>query len=760
MKAVLLAGGEGTRLRPISADCPKPLVELFDKPVMEYGIELLKGHGFDDITVTLGTMAQQIKDYFGSGAKFGVSIRYSVEKTPLGTAGGVKAALPGETDEPILVLSGDGVTDFDLSAALARHNEKKADVTIILSRQKELLEYGLVMLDKNERVQGFIEKPSWGQVFSDAVNTGIYILSPNAMGMIPQGTPYDFARDLFPKMLKEGLHLLGFTAEGYWCDMGDSSAYLKCCHDILDKQITLNLPPQATAPEDVAVAPPCYIATDVRFGKNVTVGPYSVIGEGSILDDGAIAESCVIAGGILEKEARCQGAYIGKGAVLGTQSTALQGAVLGSGAYAGARSILTESARIWPKKKIAQGARVSGSVNRDSAYRDSLFNQGRIQGLSYTDISPDFCLRVGLAAGTAARDDAALSWHGGQAAKVLAGAIEVGLAAAGTRPLITDAQTPGCAGFCGGLYRIPLTIFINQKGSGITIYFFEKDGMPIRRELERKIESNVLRGDVQLADWQKIPDSKKTSGLPGLYAHTASKPPGWASAAAPPLDFSVPGTGQAPEILRMALTQAGCAANGGVLLQIDDDGLMLELDGKIKMPRLIAMMALAEALCGSQELALPCDAPASAEVTAREHGVRSVKRIGRDGQDARTLLASQAYMHDPICLAVRLSYALRKLGLTAGQLESKLPNFHFAEREILLDKDRGQVMRELLEQVDHAELYEGFHTKTSNGWVRVSPLADRSALSIAAEGMSQEAAQEICVEFEKKAHAADLKINP
>ena len=224
MKAVIMAGGEGTRLRPITLGLPKPMVPLLGRPVMEHIIGLLKRHGFTDICVTLQYMPQVVTEWFGDGAELGVKLTYFVEKEPLGTAGSVKNCMAHLGGEDFLVISGDAVCDLDLSAALGFHRTSRAAATLILHRHSAPLEYGLVLTRDDGRIQRFIEKPGWGQVFTDTVNTGIYLLTRRAMDLVPEDQPYDFGKDLFPLLLSRGAPLYGHVADGYWCDMGDCEA--------------------------------------------------------------------------------------------------------------------------------------------------------------------------------------------------------------------------------------------------------------------------------------------------------------------------------------------------------------------------------------------------------------------------------------------------------------------------------------------------------------------------------------------------------
>ena len=204
MKAIIMAGGEGSRLRPLTCACPKPMVPLMDRPVMAYALDLLKKHGFTQVGVTLQYLPERVTEYFGEGAEYGVSLTYFTEDQPLGTAGSVKLA-EAFLDEPFVILSGDGLTDCDLTQAVAFHRERGSLATMVLKKVENPLEYGVVVADAQGKVQRFLEKPGWGEVCSDTVNTGIYILEPEALNHIPTGRPYDFGREMFPSLVEKGL---------------------------------------------------------------------------------------------------------------------------------------------------------------------------------------------------------------------------------------------------------------------------------------------------------------------------------------------------------------------------------------------------------------------------------------------------------------------------------------------------------------------------------------------------------------------------
>ena len=240
MKAVILAGGEGTRLRPLTSNQPKPMMPVANRPMMEHIVRLLAEHGFDDIVVTVAFLANHIRTYFGDGSDFGVRMRYATEDSPLGTAGSVRNAAD-ELDETFLVISGDVLTDIDLSAFVKAHRATGAAGSIALKRVNDPVEFGIVITREDGSIERFLEKPTWGQVFSDTINTGIYVLEPEVFDFIPKDEVVDFSGDVFPAMLKRGKPLYGYVADGYWEDVGTLEAYLRAHQDILEGKVNIEI---------------------------------------------------------------------------------------------------------------------------------------------------------------------------------------------------------------------------------------------------------------------------------------------------------------------------------------------------------------------------------------------------------------------------------------------------------------------------------------------------------------------------------------
>src|SRR3984957_7389628 len=236
MKAVIMAGGEGTRLRPLTSNLPKPMLPMANRPMMEHVVTLLREHGFEDIVVTVAFMANAIRSYFGDGSEFGVRMVYATEETPLGTAGSVRNA-QDELDERFVVISGDVLTDIDLTTLVAHHESKGALATIALKAVDNPLEFGIVITRDDGSIERFLEKPTWGQVFSDTINSAFFAPDPYIFVFIPEGRAVAFSEEVFPGVLEAEKPLFGYVAGGYWEDVGTLEAYLRAHQDILDEKV-------------------------------------------------------------------------------------------------------------------------------------------------------------------------------------------------------------------------------------------------------------------------------------------------------------------------------------------------------------------------------------------------------------------------------------------------------------------------------------------------------------------------------------------
>src|SRR5437588_6157082 len=340
MKAVIMAGGEGTRLRPLTSNSPKPMLPLANRPMMEHIVRLLKQHGFDEIVVTLAFLPQAIRTYFGDGSEFGVRMVYATEETPLGTAGSVLNARQ-ELTERFLVISGDVLTDIDLAKIVAFHEEREALATVGLVAVENPLEFGIVITRDDGSIERFLEKPTWGQVFSDTINAGIFVLEPEIFDYIPAGEAVDFSNEVFPKLLANSRPMYGAVAEGYWEDVGTLDAYVRAHKDALDARVALDIPgfrlehgvwlgEGAEIHPDAKVEGPAVIGENCRVESGARLGQYTVLGGNVRVREGADLERVVVHdNAYLGQNARLRGTVVGRACDLRTNVRCEEGVVLG-----------------------------------------------------------------------------------------------------------------------------------------------------------------------------------------------------------------------------------------------------------------------------------------------------------------------------------------------------------------------------------------------------------------------------------------------
>ncbi len=373
MKTVILAGGEGTRLRPLTSNTPKPMMPIANKPMLEHIVNLLASHGFDDIVVTVAFLANQIRDYFGDGSDFGVTMRYATEDSPLGTAGSVRNA-SAELDDTFLVISGDVLTDLDLTALVKAHRDAGAAASIALKHVENPLEFGIVITRPDGSIERFLEKPTWGQVFSDTINTGIYVVEPEVFDFIPEGEVVDFSGDVFPALLARGHLLHGHVTEDYWEDVGTLDAYIRAHADVLDGRVKVDidgfrLGDQQWIGSDVEISPearvegPVVIGDSCRVEAGATLRPYTVLGTDVIVKADAFLERAVCMDHVyVGPSTNLRGCVIGRNTDLRGHVRVEDGTVVGDECFIGANAVINPNVKVYPFKTVESGAIVTSSI--------------------------------------------------------------------------------------------------------------------------------------------------------------------------------------------------------------------------------------------------------------------------------------------------------------------------------------------------------------------------------------------------------------
>ena len=751
MKAVILAGGAGTRLQPLTTELPKPMVSLLGRPVLEHILLLLRRHQVTEAAVTLHYHPEAITGYFGDGSAWGMHLHYFYEDTPLGTAGGVKACRDFLGQEDFLVISGDCVSDFDLTDCYRLHRQRQAEATLLLHRVAEPLEYGLVRTDQEGRVLAFVEKPGWGQVFTDQVNTGIYLLAPSVLDLVPEGEPFDFSKNLFPELLRQKRALYGQVPAGYWRDMGECGSYLQTVEDALEGRVKLDmtLPQQSTGvwsaepvPDSVEVLAPCWIGSDVTLAPWSNIGPHTVLEPGSTVGRGCRLRRTVVMGASVGAESQVEGAILCPHAKIGEGCFLYPGSVVGADAWLGDHATLRPQVRLWPGLHIQPGSRVTSTQVHGPGPGSLHFdNYGVIHGIIGGDVDTEQVMDLGSA--LASMGQVALGHCGGAGAEALALAAAAGVTAAGGWVIRHNGTTPAAANWLCDYYGLSGGLFLEQQGEQLTLYPVTAGGQPLEREAQRKLENDLLRrnfrrppatemgGETQLTSIMEsyLAAAVQSAGVAGSYPCTLAVEPG-------------------QTLLKQGLRWLGCQlaerdvvgvpamalASGGRELLIWTE------DGERRSREEVLLLACAALLdSGQRNLYLPPEAPAAIERLARDRG-GTVQRM-----ESGAPTGCQRSLRDGLFAACQIVRYVQRTGETLSQLFRRLPGCQVQRRVVPLRTSRSAVMGAISRQYPDAQrMKQGMRLDLKDGSVWIAPANDREALRVVTEGARAETALELC----------------
>jgi mannose-1-phosphate guanylyltransferase/phosphomannomutase len=533
IQAVIMAGGEGSRLRPLTSNMPKPMLPVGNRPLMEHIIRLLRKHGFTEVTATVQFLSSVIRNYFADGSDLGVSLSYSLEDLPLGTAGSVlnaRSLLSGS----FLVVSGDSLTDLDLDEVVRFHRERAASATLVLRRMADPLEFGIVMTAEDGRIERFLEKPTWGQVFTDTINTGIYVLEPEVLDLIPPDGPFDFSAELFPLMLDKGLPLYGYVTDEYWTDVGTTDAFLEAQYDVLSGAVVVDVPgfelrESVWVGEGVEIDPsarvegPAIIGVNSRIGAGAIVGPRAVVGGNARIDDQARVEGGVVMDGAhVGPMASLRAGILGRGASLQQGATVEERAIVGDDAVVGAGALIKTRLKVYPSRTVEAGAIVTESVVQERRATRSLFGSRGVSGIVNAGMTPMVAVRLGMAYGStlprgsvvyAARDAS-------RAARTMKRALIAGLNSTGvnchdlelmpvplTRFTVRSRQAAGGVG-----------VGVSPRNSEVVeIRLFDAEGADLSESAQRKIERVFFREDYRWAGAARLGELEFSPHAPEQY---------------------------------------------------------------------------------------------------------------------------------------------------------------------------------------------------------------------------------------------------
>ncbi len=533
MKAVVMAGGEGTRLRPMTASMPKPLLPVVNRPIMEHVLRLLKRHGLTETVVTVQFLASLVKNYFGDGEDLGMDLTYAHEEKPLGTAGSVKNAEEALKDAPFLVISGDALTDFDLSDLIRFHRERGAMVTVCLTRVPNPLEFGITIVDDDGRVERFLEKPTWGQVFSDTVNTGIYVMEPQVFDYVEAGVSVDWSGDVFPRLMKEGHPVYGYIAEGYWEDVGTHESYVKAQADVLEGKVDVEIDGFEISPgvwiaegaevhPDAKLRGPLYIGDYAKVEAGSEIREHSVIGSNVVVKSDAFLHRAVVHDNVyIGPQTNLRGCVVGKNTDVMRAARIEDGAVIGDECLVGEESIVQGNVRVYPFKTVEAGAFVNTSVIWESRGQAQLFGARGVSGILNVEITPELAVRLASAYATTLKKGSTVTTardhsRGARALKravisaLQASAIDVRDLENVPLPVARQQTARGSAG--GVMIRTT-----PGRSDSVDIMFFDERGADLSQAGQRKLDRVYARQEYRRAFPGEIGDLRFPASVFDAY---------------------------------------------------------------------------------------------------------------------------------------------------------------------------------------------------------------------------------------------------
>lgn len=715
--AVILAGGRGKRLSALTDRIPKPLLPVLGEPVICHALTLLCKAGCDSALISVGYMKEKIMNRLG-GTFCGMELGYGTEDIPLGTAGAVKACRDRLTDN-FIVMSSDVVTDFDLVDAVKFHRESNADVTLLLCKRPDPRAYGIAVCEKSGRILRFLEKPGWDRVFSDRINTGIYIIKKSVLDLVPDGREFDFGKELFPLLLKEGKRMFGITLPGYWCDIGSARDYLKCNLDAYSGLVRLE-------------------------GKRRRVPECrnSVIGEGVILGKGTSLEECTVGdGATFGAGCRLYRCIVGEGAAVADRVTAEEG------------SIIAPFARVPSGTHIAQGQCFSS--NNEKKRTEMSYGRYGISfkdGTAKADISAygaSLASALGCAAAPIVSGTVGISHDGRQASRRFAEIFASSLCLCGRNVCYMDKASQSLTSFAASRLGCDITLRVAQKPEEpgyAFISFTDGFGLLPSREFENALLSGLGAPSVA----EKAGEVEGAEGLEALYVRELAEQ-GELSGITPGLcqfedrELAI----RAIEKMsgRIALPNEPCFA------VLDPSSRFILYDGEVfadiyKCIEIIISLSDKDELPG---ISLSYSSPPVLSHIARSKGIEPVFRLTRPSASAydrraRQIAARLPFLTDPLFCGIRTLSLLNRAGLTLKEaFEGSLPLCVKQERVAVPDGAKAALLSSLYEEYLPYQISaaDGISLVLENGTCTVMA-NDGGDISLTVCGATEEAAEDVC----------------
>lgn len=531
MKAVILAGGFGTRIQPLTNSRPKPMLPIINKPMMEHTMMKLRDMGIQEFIVLLYFKPEVIESYFGDGSAFGIRITYIVPKEDFGTAGAVKLAEEAIGDENFIIISGDLVTDFDFNKIFACHYEKKSKLTITLTSVNNPLQFGVVIADNDGKIEKFLEKPSWGEVFSDTINTGIYIIEPEILKYIPKNLNFDFAKDLFPLLMKKEIDLMGCNATGYWRDVGNPESYREVYDDILSDRVDFKFDGTKKqfsdgilySGKEYELLGGVEILGKVILGKNVTIGKWVklhnvVIGDNSVIGDFCKIRNTVIwDNATVGNDVALDSCVICNNTIIGNNTQAKAGMILAEGCEIGSLVSIDKDITIWPNKIIDSASIVTNNIIWGSKYKNSVFEDGSVFGISNIELSCEMTTKLAEAFASqlpvGSQIYVSRDYH--KSSRMLKRSFLGGILASGVNVIDIHSLPSSVMRYNLETNKdvVAGVHFRQHMGdpASVKIIFFNEDGLEINSSMAKKVEKAFFKEEFRRVNYKDIGEIIETN---------------------------------------------------------------------------------------------------------------------------------------------------------------------------------------------------------------------------------------------------------
>ena len=778
MKAVIMAGGRGKRLRPLTCNLPKPMVPVLNRPLMEHIIKLLKRQGITEIGVTTCYLPRIIEDYFGNGEKWGVRLHYFAENKPLGTAGSVQNA-SSFLDETFVVISGDALTDYELTPALDFHSKKGALGTLVLNREDIPLDYGVVMTDKDRRINRFLEKPDWGRIFTDTVNTGIYILEPDIFNYYPKNQKFDFSKDLFPLLMEKKEPLFGLPLEGYWNDIGSLQAYYQAQFDLLEGKLDLPLDGARQLEKGVWIEEGVEIGSEVRWSAPLYLGANSIIEDRVFLESVIMGEkNRLLAESSLKRtvlwnhnkigdKAELRGAILGSGINLGAESRVFDRTAIGDNVQIKENTRITPGIKIWPERKVGSDQVVKEDLVWSTGWQESLSRGEKICGKGNIELTPEVVSRLATAyASTLNPGDTVLLSSSNEKFScglrlLSAGALQcsglniIDLGKASVPALRRSISRSRAA---GGIY------FSMEKTNDqeLLLTFFNSRGLEVMDSSRRAVEKELVAPDYNRplpdeAGSYSLQPERRNRYLEELLTYLNQdliKEAGFTLS----LEQRVEQVEVVPVDAYLRRLEIQLKEKGEFSFSLSSSGEELTLyhpkGEKISPEDKEVLLAYLQLEKGSSKLVLPYSAPRVIERMARRYGAEVeysplsfselINRHYKAGEDQLFPFYPRG---DGLAFLGLLLEVMAREKMSFNHLLASLPAFHFHTAEYPCNwKEKGKVMRKLAEEQEgrgEQELIDGLRFEHEKGWALVVPDRDDPVFKIVVEGEDEEVAESL-----------------